>query len=59
MGRKLFSFIDLVIDVATMPIAIVADIATLGGTLNDRNEPYTSSSLSNINNDVEKIIKNN
>lgn len=30
------------------PIAIVKDVATLGGALTDKNEPYTATSLKKV-----------
>lgn len=33
------------------PVSIVADVVTLGGTLNDKKEPYTSKA-------IKKVIKN-
>ncbi len=43
-------------DVVTAPIAIVADVVTLGGTLNDRDKPYTATVLENMSDDVEDIL---
>ena len=37
--------------VVETPVAVVADIATLGGTLSDKDQPYTATAL-------EKVIKN-
>ena len=37
--------------VVETPIAIVADVITLGGSLTDRNAPYTGEA-------VKKVIKN-
>lgn len=40
--------------VVTVPVALVADVATLGGSLNEKDEPYTTEALSdfvkNLNN---------
>jgi hypothetical protein len=33
------------IDVVTLPVAIVKDVATLGGALTDQYEPYTAKKL--------------
>lgn len=33
------------------PISVVADIVTLGGSLSDKDEPYTATSL-------KKVVKN-
>lgn len=36
------------------PVSLVADVITLGGTLTDRNEPYTVSSVSKVVENLEK-----
>lgn len=33
------------------PVAVVADVVTLGGSLTDKNEPYTTQA-------VKKVVKN-
>ena len=35
------------------PIAIAADVVTLGGALTDKDEPYTASSLKRVMKNVE------
>lgn len=45
------SLVKAAASVVTVPVAIVADVATLGGSLTDKNEPYTST-------EVEKLVKN-
>jgi hypothetical protein len=47
--------VRLTMDVVETPIAVVKDVATLGGTLTDRNEPYTSEKIKDIGNDLESI----
>jgi hypothetical protein len=37
--------------VVETPVAIVADVVTLGGTLSDKDQPYTATA-------VEKVVKN-
>lgn len=44
------------VDVATTPLSVAADVITLGGTLNDRDEAYTETSLNNILKDIEDIL---
>ena len=34
--------------VVTVPVAAVADVVTLGGTLSDKNEPYTAKAVSDM-----------
>lgn len=41
--------IGTVVDVAITPVEIVKDIATMGGALNDEDEPYTLQRLKKAN----------
>lgn len=43
------------IDIATTPIDIVKDVATLGGSLTDEDKPYTQKKLERLGNDLEEI----
>ena len=43
--------------VVETPVALVADVVTLGGALTDREEPYTVSSLSKVVDNLEKTTK--
>ena len=43
------------LDVVTTPIDIVADVVTMGGALNDNDEPYTVKKLKKIMEDVEEF----
>jgi hypothetical protein len=45
-----------VIGVATLPIDVAADIATLGGTLTDKKKPYTAKKLSNIVKNIDDAV---
>jgi hypothetical protein len=45
MFGMLESLTKSVINVVTTPVAVVADVVTLGGTLTDRRESYTEESL--------------
>lgn len=42
-------------DVVTTPVAVVADVVTLGGLVNDRDEPYTLTKARRIGSDTAKI----
>lgn len=42
-------------DVVTTPIDIAKDVVTMGGSLSDQNEPYTSRKLKRLNNDLEEV----
>ena len=43
--------------VVETPIAIAADVVTLGGALTDRNEPYTASAVKGVMQNVENATK--
>ncbi len=34
--------------VVTVPVAVVADVVTLGGSLSDRDEPYTKEAVGDL-----------
>lgn len=44
-----------IIDIATMPIDIVKDVATLGGALTDQDKPYTAQKFERLGGDLEEI----
>jgi hypothetical protein len=46
---KLFKLIE---DVVKLPVAVVKDTITLGGTLNGDNEPQTLKTLKDIDEDI-------
>jgi hypothetical protein len=43
------------LDVVTSPAAVVKDIVTLGGAVNERDKPYTAQKFDQLSNDVEEI----
>lgn len=43
------------IDIATIPVAIIKDAATMGGALIDEDEPYTVSSFERIVDDIDEV----
>lgn len=43
-------------DVVTAPVAVMADVVTLGGLVNDRDEPYTITKARRIGSDTAKVI---
>ena len=45
--------------VVQTPIAIVADIATLGGALVDKEQPFTATAVGNVVNNLENAVKPN
>lgn len=40
-----------------MPIAVVADIVTLGGSLTDRDKPYTAEAVSDVLKNLKDATK--
>lgn len=42
-------------DVVTLPVAIVKDVATMGGVLTDENKPYTAQKFERIGDDLEDV----
>lgn len=46
----------IVTDVVTSPVSVAADVVTLGGLLNERNEPYTATKLKRIGRDTAKVM---
>ena len=43
-------------DVVTAPVAVAADVVTLGGMVNERDEPYTVAKARRIGSDTAKVI---
>lgn len=45
--------------VVETPLAIAADVVTLGGALTDRDQPYTVEAISNVVENVSDAVKPN
>ncbi len=43
--------------VVETPLAVVADVVTLGGALTDKQQPYTSEALSKVVSNLENTTK--
>jgi hypothetical protein len=43
--------------VVETPIAIAADVVTLGGSLTDKEEPYTATAVSKVVKNIEESTK--
>lgn len=43
--------------VVQTPVALIADAVTLGGTLTDRNESYTSQAVSDVVKNLDNAVK--
>lgn len=52
----LINTVKLAVDVATLPVSVVADVVTLGGELTDRQESYTESHATSIIDQAEKTL---
>ena len=39
------------------PVSVVADVVTLGGSLNDKDEPYTVTALKGVIKNIENATK--
>lgn len=45
------------VSVVSTPVAVAADIVTLGGSLTDRDKPYTEEQLSNLVKNLQNAAK--
>ena len=43
--------------VVETPIAVVADVVTLGGALTDKDKPYTATAIEKVVDNVQKATK--
>ena len=43
--------------VVETPVALVADVVTLGGAINDKKEPYTATAVKKIVQNIEESTK--
>ncbi len=43
--------------VVETPISVAADILTLGGSITDKDEPYTATTLKNVMQNIENATK--
>lgn len=51
---SLFSaLVKVAVDVATLPVAVVKDVFTLGGVATEQDKPYTAQKLQQIKDDAE------
>jgi hypothetical protein len=55
-GNVLNNMARLAVNVVTAPVAVAADIVTLGGALNDRDEPYILTQADKILDNLDDII---
>lgn len=43
--------------VVTIPVALVADVITMGGAMTDKDEPYTATAVSDVVKNLENATK--
>lgn len=53
------SLLKAVVGVVVTPVAVAADIVTLGGSLTDKDVPYTATAVSDIVKNLENATKPN
>lgn len=57
MFGLLESLAKAAVGVVTLPVAVVADVVTLGGSLTDKDEPYTATAASDIVENITNATK--
>ncbi|MDF2435459.1 MAG: hypothetical protein JWP44_5090 [Mucilaginibacter sp.] len=57
MFKFLESAVKAAAAVVTVPVSVAADIVTLGGSLTDREEPYTTEAVSDFVKNVSDLGK--
>lgn len=51
------SLFKAALSVVTIPVSVVADVATLGGTLTDKDETYTGSAVGDLVQNLKDATK--
>ena len=49
------SIAKLALDIIETPVAVIKDVATLGGALTDQDKPYTLKKLEDVQDDYDSI----
>ncbi len=57
MFGMLESLAKAALGVVTVPVAVVADVMTMGGVLTDKDRPYTADAVSDIVQNLEDATK--
>jgi hypothetical protein len=57
MFGMLESLAKAAVGVVTVPVAVVADVVTLGGTLTDKEQPYTAEAVSDVVQNLKDATK--
>jgi hypothetical protein len=59
MFGMLESLAKAAVGVVTVPVAVAADVVTLGGSLTDKTEPYTAKAVSDVVQNLTDATKPN
>jgi len=51
------SLFKAALSVVTVPVSVVADVVTLGGSLTDKDEPYTTTAVSDAVQNLKDATK--
>jgi hypothetical protein len=57
MFGVLESLTKAAVGVVTLPVAVVADVVTMGGALTDKDEPYTAKAASDVLENLNNAAK--
>lgn len=57
MFGMLESLAKAALGVVTVPLAVVADVVTLGGACTDKDRPYTADAVSDVMSNLEDAVK--
>lgn len=57
MFGMLESLVKAAASVVTVPVAVVADVVTLGGSLTDKDQPYTADAVSDLVENLKDATK--
>lgn len=57
MFGLLEDLVKVTVGVVKLPVDIVADVATLGGTLTDKDKPYTVEGVEDIMQNLNNAVK--
>jgi hypothetical protein len=53
MFNILNSVVKAAVSVVEIPVAVVADVVTLGGAVNDKDQPYTATAVEHLVQNVQ------
>lgn len=53
------NLLDVATGVANLPLAVVADVVTMGGVVNDRDDTHTGTAIRNLGDNIAKTIDDN